>query len=312
MAKAPRKKAQQTRGTVRQQRLNLMWDGDEPAPDETMSETLDDDAQVGDVDPEPADAETREPEAETALEQHAAKSGDEAEDAAPDQPGQPSRDDEPASDGKRQQEQQREKRESAETRIIELGPVDMSVGQVLQEARGAANVTIAQVAQETKIRKQLIETIENDQLDALPSPFYARSYITKLCREYGIDDAPVLEQYTKTTGHAPPGQAASLVVTAEQTEAATKVKWGLEPSKDGGGWAWTRLLRTRYIVGAIIVMLALLIAAAVFRQRARTRAAQQSVQPPPATDGTEARDIGLDEFIITRPLPLKELPVPKN
>ena len=197
-----------------------------------------------------------------------------------------------------------------DVRIVELGQVTMTVGQALQEARAAGNLTIAQVSQQTKIQKQIIEQLESDQLDRLPSPFYARAYISRLCREYAIEDGPVLQEYSRATGEPQAGSDVSeLVVTTEETDAGPIVTY--QPGKRLGKGRPQSSKATTYVVASVIAVVALLmILSLIFGRDGDQRDDTGEDNDLPAERARPAID--LEKFVIPQQLPLKELPVPEK
>ncbi len=59
-------------------------------------------------------------------------------------------------------------------------------GAYLRELRVAANRTIQEVADETKIRTDYLKWLEAEDYAQLPQPVYVLGYIRKLCALYGI------------------------------------------------------------------------------------------------------------------------------
>ena len=73
--------------------------------------------------------------------------------------------------------------------ISSIGSGNASVGQILQESRISAGLSIAQVEQLTKIKVQYLEAIERDDHKRLPPMVYVNAYIKTLCYFYSIDEA---------------------------------------------------------------------------------------------------------------------------
>jgi hypothetical protein len=77
-------------------------------------------------------------------------------------------------------------------------------GSYLRTARGRQNLSIEEVAGETRIRKTFIEAMEEDRFDLLPSPAYVRGFLALYGRCLGLDPAEVLLRYEALAG---PGAA---------------------------------------------------------------------------------------------------------
>ena len=65
-------------------------------------------------------------------------------------------------------------------------------GQILQEGRVRADLSIEQVAQETKINKKYIISLEMGDSENLPPGIYVGAYIKQLCKLYKLDPEQVL------------------------------------------------------------------------------------------------------------------------
>ncbi len=202
--------------------------------------------------------------------------------------------------------------ENTETvRVVELSQVQMSLGQTLLEARADCSLTIAQVSLKTKIPKQFIQFIETDLLDHLPPPLYSRSYITQLCREYSIDEGPVLNEYAKATKQTLSDTAIDgVTLTSEKTKSGAKVHYRLN-SQSGNEKSLFSLTPTTIIVGGVTLALLLLVLVAIGVQHWHQRQSSQNDVTAETTVPAPAK-IRLEEFIIPQQLPMKELPVPEN
>ncbi len=71
----------------------------------------------------------------------------------------------------------------------------MSIGEQLVEARLAAGLTTAQVADTTRIRRTLIEAIEADDYRLCGGDVYARGHIGTIARTVGLDPTPLLAEF---------------------------------------------------------------------------------------------------------------------
>ncbi|MBS0451931.1 MAG: helix-turn-helix domain-containing protein [Proteobacteria bacterium] len=67
-----------------------------------------------------------------------------------------------------------------------------SAGDMLRQAREAHGLDAAVVAAALKVPVQKIEALEDDDIDALPDPIFARALAASMCRALRIDPKPVL------------------------------------------------------------------------------------------------------------------------
>lgn len=80
----------------------------------------------------------------------------------------------------------------------------MSAGDMLREAREAHGLHIEMVAAALKVPPQKLQALENDDIESLPDPVFARALAASVCRALRIDPAPVL---AKLPGALRPGLA---------------------------------------------------------------------------------------------------------
>jgi len=69
---------------------------------------------------------------------------------------------------------------------------EMSAGEMLRQAREAHGLDIAVVAAALKVPPQKIEALEDDDIDALPDPVFARALAASMSRALRMDPGPVL------------------------------------------------------------------------------------------------------------------------
>ena len=80
---------------------------------------------------------------------------------------------------------------------------DPVVGPELAAARTRLGLTVDQLADRTRIRPHVIESIEVDDFQPCGGDFYARGHLRTLARVLGIDVAPLLEAYDDRYADAP-------------------------------------------------------------------------------------------------------------
>jgi hypothetical protein len=69
------------------------------------------------------------------------------------------------------------------------------IGDTLSEARTRRAVDLEEVHAATGIRPRYLEAIEQEDWDALPEEFYARSFIRKYAQFLEVDPEPLVEEY---------------------------------------------------------------------------------------------------------------------
>ncbi|MDQ3629295.1 MAG: helix-turn-helix domain-containing protein [Actinomycetota bacterium] len=143
------------------------------------------------------------------------------------------------------------------------------IGPVITQARRQLRMGIDDLAERTRIRPHVIESIEVDDFVPCGGDFYARGHLRSLCRTLGIDATPLLETYDREYAQAP--VAARRVFEAE-------LATGPQPSirRVNGGPRWSALI-------AVVMVLAIVWAVADYVS-SRT---EQSTPPPAATPSSQ-------------------------
>jgi hypothetical protein len=68
-------------------------------------------------------------------------------------------------------------------------------GDLLRQVRLAKGLSLAQLADRTRIGVKHLENVETDRYDALPAPVYLRGILMNLARELGLDGLRVSRSY---------------------------------------------------------------------------------------------------------------------
>jgi len=66
-------------------------------------------------------------------------------------------------------------------------PVDVSLGELLREARIQRALTLADVERDTRINRDYLEALEHEHYDVLPAPVYARGFLRSYARHLELD-----------------------------------------------------------------------------------------------------------------------------
>ena len=73
----------------------------------------------------------------------------------------------------------------------------MQVGTRLRDARLSRNLTLHDISRATKISVRLLESIDRDDLAAIPGEFFARAFLRAYATEVGLDPAEIVGDYVK-------------------------------------------------------------------------------------------------------------------
>ena len=70
-----------------------------------------------------------------------------------------------------------------------------TIGEVLRLARINQGMSLEDLQKKTDIQLELLEAMEADDFDRLPSPFYARSFLRKYAWAVDLDERIILDAY---------------------------------------------------------------------------------------------------------------------
>jgi cytoskeletal protein RodZ len=80
-----------------------------------------------------------------------------------------------------------------------------SLGKYLKKERELRQISVAEVAQSTRIPVRIIEQLEGDDVAALPADVFVRGYLRAYARAVSLDEGDVLAQHqSKPEPEAPP------------------------------------------------------------------------------------------------------------
>jgi cytoskeleton protein RodZ len=81
----------------------------------------------------------------------------------------------------------------------------LSIGTTLAEARESAGLSLEEVAAATRIRRTLVQNIEDDDFSGCGGDFYARGHLRTIAATVGADPAPLLAEFDASrTEHVSP------------------------------------------------------------------------------------------------------------
>ena len=75
-----------------------------------------------------------------------------------------------------------------------------TLGEKLKQVREKANVSLSEIAKNTKIRKLYLEMLESGRFDKLPPDVYVKGFLNGYAEYLGIEPADVMKLYEKERG----------------------------------------------------------------------------------------------------------------
>ncbi|WP_435741615.1 helix-turn-helix domain-containing protein [Nocardioides sp. SYSU DS0663] len=109
---------------------------------------------------------------------------------------------------------------------------DPVVGPVLAGARVRLGLSVDQLAERTRIRPHVIESIEVDDFAPCGGDFYARGHLRTLARVVGVDVAPLLASYDERYADAPIDPRRIF-----EAELATGASGSIRGTRGGPNWS---------------------------------------------------------------------------
>ena len=109
---------------------------------------------------------------------------------------------------------------------------DPVVGPSLSAARTRLGLTVDQLAERTRIRPHVIESIEVDDFAPCGGDFYARGHLRTLARVLGVDVAPLLTAYDERYADAPINARRVF-----EAELATGAGGSIRSTRGGPNWS---------------------------------------------------------------------------
>lgn len=73
-----------------------------------------------------------------------------------------------------------------------------SLGSYLRKERDVRGLSVAEIAQSTRIPVRLLRHLENDDFDELPADVFVRGYLRAYARALGIPDQELLSRFAPT------------------------------------------------------------------------------------------------------------------
>ncbi len=96
------------------------------------------------------------------------------------------------------------KRGAAAAQAAQVPAQPRSIGEALRQAREAAGLTLAEVAERTKVRPGILAEIEADDHDRLPALTYSLGFVKAYARTVGMDPTVAAERYRQESQKGDP------------------------------------------------------------------------------------------------------------
>ncbi len=172
-----------------------------------------------------------------------------------------------------------------------------TLGEQLKAARKAKKVTESEAGAATRVLRQIIVAMENDDFSEMPAPTYAKGFIRLYAEYLGLDPEPLVAEYLEKHAQQPK----PLIDENSQLEQSTrtdspssfslsaKINLGSWLSKAGTGGLLRMLKRTplrdiRVLAAVIAALLVLIVLIVSISNCTRNRAsAQPAPEPAPAS-----------------------------
>lgn len=155
------------------------------------------------------------------------------------------------------------------------------IGPQITAARSSLRVSVDQLAERTRIRPHVIESIEVDDFVPCGGDFYARGHLRSLCRTLGIDSGPLLEIYDREYAQAP--VAARRVFEAEL---ATGPQAAIRSVSGGPRWS--------VLLGIVMVLAIVWGVAKIVTERTADEPTGADVPSLPSVPGDQSGPTGLE------------------
>jgi cytoskeleton protein RodZ len=128
------------------------------------------------------------------------------------------------------------------------------IGDTLSEARARRAVDLEEVQTATGIRTRYLRAIEQEDWDALPEEFYARSFIRKYAVFVGVAPEPLVDEYRRQRGAA--GRAGEAPTSPFAQTSSRKAEALRRRRKRQAVYTWAGA--TLLVAGVIVAILLLI------------------------------------------------------
>ncbi|MFL6072131.1 MAG: helix-turn-helix domain-containing protein [Mycobacteriales bacterium] len=131
-----------------------------------------------------------------------------------------------------------------------------SVGAALAAAREQRGLSVADVAERTRIRSTLIRDIEADRFDRCGGMVYARGHLRNIAQVVGLDPGPLLERFDADHGNRPAPIATAPIPAPsarDQRKDRKERKGYARVNRSGPNWA-TAMIAVVALVFAVLAV----------------------------------------------------------
>ena len=150
------------------------------------------------------------------------------------------------------------------------GPGMRMPGEMLAAARLAAELSVAQLAEKTKIPPASLQAIEQDEYHKISGDLYVKSFLRLYAEAVDLDPEDVLDAYRRLVGE--------VSLAADGTEAPA---WSVEDVQVKGiGLPWHRILPM------VAILLAIILAIVFFRGRGDDSSPSETVTAVPVSESS--------------------------
>ncbi len=179
----------------------------------------------------------------------------------------------------------------------------MTVGRMVADARTAAGLTVAQVADATRIRATLVSAIEQDDFRLCGGDVYARGHLKSIATAVGLAPDAVVAQFDRDRGAQRPVSALVEPLAGPISASSGGGSLGalagplgvsVESGRRGGGANWTAVMAL-----ALAVVIGVAVISALGNRGGNTPVAQ----PTPSTSSSPSTSPSPTESATAEPTP---------
>lgn len=132
--------------------------------------------------------------------------------------------------------------QEANTPTPDNGKSSASPGEMLRQARESLNLTISDLAGQTRLSRGVLEALEKNDFASLAMPVYVRGYFRKCAHVLNIPEDQLLQAYADRTGTPLGAQPLPVTVSTPPRE--------YETTKHGPSWQYVLIIAV--VAGAVL------------------------------------------------------------
>jgi cytoskeleton protein RodZ len=131
-----------------------------------------------------------------------------------------------------------------------------SVGEILRRERERQGLPLADIAQQTRIKRQYLEALERDDFESLPGRFFARSFTTQYADRLGVNDSELAAALDRQVAPAQPTPVAAGGKEVIGGTGWVYQEYSVDPMPEGSASA----INARKMTASIVMLVAVVIA----------------------------------------------------